>query len=87
MYDDAVNPVHYNCFEHQHLDIVYERWGWPAVISQATKYLLRCGKKDPVLQEIKKARAVLDYLAQRLEREESDNREPVQGDAGGSGAE
>ena len=68
MYDDTINPPHYAQYEHQPIHVAYERWGWRGVVPYALKYLMRCGDKDPVLQELKKARSILDMLIEREER-------------------
>lgn len=74
--ENAIVPSHYNipgqptCIEiiemlaDQHANDVftdYNRY-------QAFKYLWRAGKKDPVLQDLKKARQFLNFAIERLER-------------------
>ena len=73
---DAITPSHYNgdgpsCIEiirqlaKEHQNDVYTDYNR----YQSFKYIWRAGKKDDVLQDLKKARQFLDFAIEAIEEE------------------
>jgi hypothetical protein len=69
MKDDPVNnPKHYGGADNPYEAIkVIEAWGLGFNLGNTAKYISRAGKKDAVLQDLKKARWYLDREIQNLE--------------------
>ena len=67
--DDPVNnPKHYGGADNPYEAIkVIEAWGLNFNLGNTAKYISRAGKKDAVLQDLKKARWYLDREIQNLE--------------------
>ena len=73
---DAVNhPVHYGGADNPYEAIkVIEDWNLGFCLGNTVKYILRAGKKDPALQDLKKARWYLDREIQNLEKKNATER-------------
>lgn len=69
------NPEHYGGADDPYEAIkVIEAWGLCFHLGNTVKYIARCGKKDEVLQELKKARWYLERKIKNLEGEKEKNR-------------
>lgn len=65
------NPQHYSFGKDNVYEAikVIEAWDLDFHLGNTVKYIARCGKKDEVLQELKKARWYLDRKISLLENE------------------
>lgn len=70
MSKEMVNhPDHYGGKDNPYEAIkVVEAWGLDFHLGNTVKYIARAGKKDGILQELKKARWYLDRKIQNLEK-------------------
>lgn len=70
MADEAVNhPQHYGGADNPYEAIkVIEAWELGFCLGNTVKYISRAGKKDDVLQDLKKARWYLDREIQNREK-------------------
>ena len=68
---EAVNhPAHYGGGDNPYEAIkVIEAWALGFCLGNTVKYIARAGKKDPTVQDLKKARWYLDREIARLEKE------------------
>lgn len=68
---DAVNhPSHYGGAENPYEAIkVIEAWGLGFNLGNTVKYISRAGKKDAVIQDLKKARWYLDREISNMENQ------------------
>ncbi len=73
---DAINPKHYQdvAFGYQYIDLMgpmLARFSGleSHLMGQTYKYLMRAGNKDPLLQDLKKAKWYLDKFIETLEKE------------------
>jgi hypothetical protein len=66
---EAVNhPSHYGGADNPYEAIkVIDAWGLGFCLGNTIKYLARAGKKDPTIQDLKKARWYLDHEIAALE--------------------
>lgn len=66
---EAVNhPAHYGGAANPYEAIkVIDAWGLGFSLGNAVKYIARAGKKDDLLQDLRKARWYLDHEIERLE--------------------
>lgn len=69
MNKEAVNnPEHYGGADNPYEAIkVIEAWGLDFYLGNVAKYISRAGKKDDILQDLKKARWYLDRKIKKLE--------------------
>ncbi|MBA1141711.1 DUF3310 domain-containing protein [Mesorhizobium neociceri] len=67
---EAVNhPAHYGGADNPYEAIkVIEAWGLGFCLGNTVKYISRAGKKDAVVQDLKKARWYLDREISNLEK-------------------
>lgn len=67
------HPSHYQCEPTVVREVadVIELFDLNFNIGNVAKYILRCGKKDDPIQELKKAQKYLDMEVKRLERKKS----------------
>jgi len=66
------HPKHYGGADDPYEAIkVIEAWNLGFCLGNTVKYIARAGKKDPVLQDLKKARWYLDRLISKLESKKS----------------
>jgi hypothetical protein len=75
---DAVNhPAHYGGADNQYEAIkVIEAWRLGFCLGNTVKYISRAGKKDALLQDLKKAAWYLQREIDGLERAQADQRAP-----------
>ena len=66
---DAVNPAHYKTASGIEAIDVIEAFDLDFARANAVKYILRCGKKDDPVQEIRKAIWYLERYIKQQERE------------------
>lgn len=66
--NDIINaPSHYcEGREYQPIDVISD-WGLNFNLGNTVKYISRAGRKDDIVQDLKKARFYLDYEIRRLE--------------------
>jgi hypothetical protein len=66
---EAVNhPSHYGGADNPYEAIkVIDAWGLGFCLGNTIKYIARAGKKDPTIQDLKKARWYLDHEIAALE--------------------
>lgn len=62
------NPAHY-CFGNFEPKDVIRDWGLNFNLGNTVKYVARAGRKDDIIQDLKKARQYLDFEIEALERE------------------
>jgi hypothetical protein len=69
MTTEAINhPAHYGGADNPYEAIkVIEAWGLGFHLGNTVKYIARAGKKDPTLQDLKKARWYLDRQIATME--------------------
>jgi hypothetical protein len=69
------NPDYYAGFTHEQWAIAYEHWGPGALLAHVLKYVLRAGKKpsSSMLRDVRAAKNYLQYLEERLVKEEEKN--------------
>lgn len=68
-YTDQIisNPPHYTAGRvHEPIDVISD-WGLDFCLGNVVKYISRAGRKDDILQDLKKARFYLDYKISLLE--------------------
>lgn len=69
MENNAIRPSHY-CDGRQYEPIkVIQDWQLDFCLGNALKYIARAGKKDDIIQDLKKARQYLDFEIEALEKE------------------
>jgi Protein of unknwon function (DUF3310) len=69
MNKEAINhPQHYGGGNNQYEAIkVIDAWGLDFCLGNIVKYISRAGKKDDIIQDLKKAKWYLDYKIAQLE--------------------
>lgn len=68
LYDVVNNPSHYcEGREYEPIEVIKD-WELNFDLGNAIKYISRAGRKDDVLQDLKKARFYLDHEIKCLER-------------------
>lgn len=68
------HPVHYGGADNPYEAIkVIEAWGLGFCLGNTVKYISRAGKKDALVQDLKKARWYLDREIQNLEKENANS--------------
>lgn len=72
MYDSVNKPKHYN-FSGLEVITVIEAWGMNYHLGNVLKYIARAGKKNDLLEDLKKAQW---YLNREIERVEKENLKP-----------
>lgn len=68
-------PKHY-CFSKFEPKDVIRAWGLNFNLGSAVKYIARAGRKDDIIQDLKKAREFLTFEIEALEEERA-NKEPL----------
>lgn len=73
--DMIKNPDHYCFSKYEPKDVIRE-WGLNFNLGSAVKYIARAGRKDDIVQDLKKAREFLSFEIEALEaeREKSESR-------------
>jgi len=72
MYDSVNKPKHYN-FSGLEVITVIEAWEMNYHLGNVLKYIARAGKKNDLLEDLKKAQW---YLNREIERVEKENLKP-----------
>lgn len=62
-------PEHYVAGRHFEPHLVIEDWALNFNLGNVIKYISRAGRKDDIIEDLKKARQYLDFEITRLERE------------------
>lgn len=66
---DAIHkPAHYCYSKYEPKDVIRE-WGLNFNLGSAVKYIARAGRKDDILQDLKKAREFLGFEIEAIEEE------------------
>lgn len=63
-------PEHYVDGRQYEPHLVIEDWGLNFNLGNVIKYVSRAGRKDDIIEDLKKARQYLDFEIARLEREQ-----------------
>lgn len=66
--DMVKNPDHYCFSKYEPKDVIRE-WGLNFNLGSAVKYIARAGRKDDIVQDLKKAREFLSFEIEALEAE------------------
>lgn len=66
--DVVSHPAHY-CYSKYEPRKVIRDWGLNFNLGNVVKYVARAGRKDDILQELKKARQYLDFEIEEIENE------------------
>ena len=69
------HPAHYNYSKYEPKDVI-RAWGLNFNLGNAVKYISRAGRKDDILQDLKKAREYIEFEIEAIEDERklSDNK-------------
>ena len=68
--DMVKRPEHYCFSKYEPKDVIRE-WGLNFNLGSAVKYIARAGRKDDIVQDLKKAREFLTFEIEALEAEKS----------------
>ena len=69
MSNDVIkNPSHYCYGKYQPKDVIRD-WGLNFNLGNAVKYISRAGRKDDIIQDLKKARQYLEFEIEAIEEE------------------
>ena len=60
------HPAHYNFSKYEPVKVIRE-WGLNFNLGNVIKYVARAGRKDDIVQDLKKARQYLDFEIEALE--------------------
>ena len=71
--DIIVHPSHYTEGRKFEPKDVIRDWGLNFNLGSAVKYISRAGRKDDILQDLKKARQFLDFEIEAIEKERKEN--------------
>ena len=66
--DIVKNPAHYCYGEYEPKDVIRD-WGLNFNLGSAVKYIARAGRKDDIIQDLKKAKQFLEFEIEALEEE------------------
>lgn len=66
------HPAHYCYSEYEPKDVI-RAWELNFNLGNAVKYIARAGRKDDILQDLKKARQYLDFEIEYLENDRNDS--------------
>ena len=79
-FDAVSRPSHYaEGRKYEPKDVIRD-WGLNFNLGSSVKYISRAGRKDDILQDLRKARQFLDFEIEALEKERKENREKVRSD-------
>ena len=67
-HDIVKHPKHYCFSEYEPKDVI-RSWNLNFNLGCSVKYIARAGKKDDIIQDLKKARQYLDFEIEALEKE------------------
>lgn len=62
------HPAHYCYSKYEPKDVIRD-WGLNFNLGSTVKYIARAGRKDDIIQDLKKARQFLDFEIEYLENE------------------
>lgn len=68
----VAHPSHYNFSKYEPVNVIRE-WQLNFNLGNVIKYVARAGRKDNIIQDLKKARQYLDFEIQALEKEQTAN--------------
>lgn len=68
MSDVIKHPSHYCYSQYEPKDVI-RAWGLNFNLGSAVKYIARAGRKDDILQDIRKAQQFLQFEIEALEKE------------------
>lgn len=68
------HPAHYCYSKYEPKDVIRE-WGLNFNLGSAVKYIARAGRKDDILQELKKAKQFLEFEIEAIEKERAAEKE------------
>lgn len=68
-FDAVAHPSHYTQGRQYEPKDVIRDWGLNYNLGCAVKYISRAGRKDDILQDLKKAKQYLDFEIEALEKE------------------
>ena len=71
MGDNVHKPNHYCYSKYEPKDVIRE-WGLNFNLGSAVKYIARAGRKDDIIQDLKKAREFLTFEIEALEAKRAD---------------
>lgn len=66
--DIVAHPSHYCYSEYEPKDVI-RAWGLNFNLGSAVKYISRAGRKDNIIQDLKKARQFIEFEIEALEKE------------------
>lgn len=69
--DMVKNPPHY-CFSKYEPKDIIRAWNLNFNLGSAVKYIARAGKKDDIIQDLRKAKEFIDFEIKALEEERED---------------
>lgn len=70
--DMVHHPAHYTYSKYEPKDVIRE-WGLNFNLGSAVKYIARAGRKDDIIQELKKAKQFIDFEIEAIEEERNNN--------------
>lgn len=62
------HPAHYCYSEYEPKDVI-RAWGLNFNLGSAVKYIARAGRKDDIIQELKKAKQFIEFEIEAIEKE------------------
>ena len=66
--DIVKHPAHYCYGKYEQKDVIRD-WGLNFNLGSAVKYISRAGRKDDIIQDLKKAKQFLEFEIEALEKE------------------
>lgn len=66
-YNPVEHPAHYCYSEYEPKDVI-RAWGLNFNLGNAVKYISRAGKKDDIVQDLKKAKQYIEFEIEYLEK-------------------
>lgn len=68
MSDPVKHPSHYCYSEYEPKDVI-RAWGLNFNLGSSVKYIARAGRKDDILQDLRKAKQFLEFEIEAIEKE------------------
>ena len=66
--DIVKHPAHYCYSKYEPKDVIRD-WGLNFNLGSTVKYIVRAGRKDDIIQDLKKAKQFLEFEIEALENE------------------
>lgn len=66
-HDIIAHPAHYTYSEYEPKDVI-RAWGLNFNLGSAVKYVARAGRKDDIVQDLKKAKQFLEFEIEAIEK-------------------